>query len=722
MMKNNSQDYPVETVSVIIPMYNAEAFIDGCLRSVRNQTYQNLEILVIDDGSTDQGPQICREMSQEDERICLYRQKNSGVSGARNRGLSMASGKYVFFLDSDDAIHPFLLQELVRQAEEQSAELVFCDCKKMENREWEKVPVEASDHDHDLRWETAEGEEAENWFHISHVQELTGIGGKLILRDFAGELRFDEGLINGEDTLFLYRLISRQLRMVWLRRKWYYYRMHDGSATHIKTGIRKDAYFESMRRIRDQECRRGRPDHGITWENFIVLQMGNHYGTLKKMKDRDGCAQLKNAAAQERKSPLFGRLYFSMRFLFCCCFYCYPLYVLLNRIVPVLLKIKEYAKMDKKKADVGIITFHCSNNYGAMLQTYGLKHFLDSSGIRADVVRYEPPYMTGRHWWIPYVPFKGASSRLWCVVNIFTGFAAHLKMGKDFARQRANMSRFRTERLIRKGQPRFLSEKGLKKLTYRYYVVGSDQIWNPNITCGLRKAYFGAFENRYKRKVVAYAASFGGVSVPDGYEDRFSELIQNVNAISMREEAAVPYVKRFYPGEVTAVLDPVFFLSREQWEKAERTPDRSGYIFVYITEANQNLSAYARKLSRDTGRQVVEVRTGQLGTQEDFTVDFTAGPAEFLGYIHQAAYVVTNSFHAVAFSIIYQKKFLAFTHSSLGARLKNILQIHGLEDRLCRDKEIADIDADVDWETVRRKTEQAVEASGNFLKQNLSEQ
>ncbi len=714
----------MEKVSVIIPMYNAEAFIGSCLLSVRNQTYQNLEIIVIDDGSTDQGPRICEELMGQDERICLYRQENSGVSGARNRGLSMASGKYVFFLDSDDAIHPFLLQELVCQSEAQSAALAFCDFRKLDTGELEKALKEVPEHAHGLRWERAEGEEAKNWFHVSRrVQELAGIGGKLILKDFAGGICFDERLINGEDTLFLYHLISRHPRTVWLREKWYYYRMHTQSATHLREGIRKAAYFESIRLIRDQECQKGCPDHGAAWENFIVWQMGNHYGTLKRIKDRDGCRALKKEAALERKSPLFGRVHFSMRFLFHCCFYCYPLYVLLNRTMPVLLKIKELMTMDKKKADVGIITFHCSNNYGAMLQTYGLKHFLNSSGIQADVVRYEPPYLTGRHWWIPYVPFKASKSRIWCLIHPFTGFAANLMIRKRFARQRANMGRFRTDHLIRKGQPRILFEKGLKKLSYRYYIVGSDQIWNPNITCGLRKAYFGAFENSRKRKVIAYAASFGGVSVPARYEKAFSELVKHVDAVSMREEAAIPYVKKCYPGEVTAVLDPVFFLRKEQWKKVERTPDRDGYIFVYITERNQYLSAYAKKLSQDTGLRVLEVRTGQLGTQEeDFTMDFTAGPAEFLGYIHKAAYVVTNSFHAVAFSIIYEKKFLAFAHSSLGARLLNILRIHGLEDRLCREKKTADIDAFVDWETVRRKTEQAVEASGNFLKQNLLEQ
>ena len=378
--------------------------------------------------------------------------------------------------------------------------------------------------------------------------------------------------------------------------------------------------------------------------------------------------------------------------------------------------------MSERNAEVGIITFHCSNNYGAMLQAYGLKRFLCDSGIGAEIVRYEPPYMTGRHWWIPYAPIQGLKGRIWGLFNMWNGFWAHMRVKEQFSRQRANMNRFRREYLTEKGQRKILSAWGLRRLPYRYYIVGSDQIWNPDITCGLKKAYFGAFQNRRKKRVISYAASFGGISVPAAYDDAFQELIKHVDAVSMREEAAIPYVKRFYPGAVTAVLDPVFFLKKAEWEKVEKAPDRSGYIFVYITERNRNLSDYARKLSQDTGLPVLEVRTGQLGTQEDFSVDFTAGPAEFLGYIHKADYVVTNSFHAVAFSILYQKKFLAFAHSNLGARLQNILHIHGLEDRLCRDGQEAEIDACVDWKEVRKRTEEAAEASGNFLKQNLSGQ
>ncbi len=93
--------------------------------------------------------------------------------------------------------------------------------------------------------------------------------------------------------------------------------------------------------------------------------------------------------------------------------------------------------------------------------------------------------------------------------------------------------------------------------------------------------------------------------------------------------------------------------------------------------------------------------------------------SEFLGYIHHADYVVSNSFHAAAFCIIYEKQFLAFVHSNLGARLRNIIEIHGLQGRLCDENEISDINASVDWSEVRRRTREYVKASGEFLLKNI---
>ena len=278
---------------------------------------------------------------------------------------------------------------------------------------------------------------------------------------------------------------------------------------------------------------------------------------------------------------------------------------------------------------------------------------------------------------------------------------------------------FRERYVIDKNHPRLLYSRGLKRLPYQYYIVGSDQIWNPEITFGLREAYFGAFENSNKKRVVSYAASFGGDALAEEYDGEFSRLIKYVDAVSVREEEAVPYVRRFYEGDITAVLDPVFFLEKELWQKLERLPEKKGYIFVYLTEQNERLVDYVRELAKERNLSVIEVGVGGFTSNAGFMVDHTAGPSEFLGYIHGADYVVSNSFHAIAFSIIFQKKFLAFSHSNRGTRLRNILQIHGLENRLCQTGQEVEIDAFVDWDEVKRRTGENTRAAGDFLKNNI---
>ena len=730
----------MKNISVIIPMYHAVAFIRQCVRSVQDPSEQNWELIIIDDGSTDLGPAICEEFRRKDDRIRLYRQENSGVSCARNKGIDLADGKYVFFLDSDDMIHPRLFEEMLRQAEGDDCGLVFCGYVLADSKSGTPVCNSFTNGEADahLQWQTAEGREVQDWFHKKYINEMSGIGGKLINREAIGTLRFDQELVNGEDTYFLYQLVCKGIRAAYTSSRWYYYRMHQESVTHSADIRKADRYYECSRRIRDSEYRRGNLDYALTWEVLLTGQIEKNHAAQRWNR---------KIAAAERKHPMFRRMYLSNKVLFYSCFYCHPLYVILKRVMAILQNdfhiysmkdVKEAfcrisgrkgeSKMKRKIADVGILTFHCSNNYGAMLQAYGLKRYLQSRRIRTDIVRYEPVYMTGRHWWIPYSPIKGVKGRIWGVLNMWNGFLAHMRMREDFSRQRRNMNRFRFRHLVDKRKHRVLFERGLTRLPYRYYVVGSDQIWNPHITCGLRRAYFGAFGNKQKKRVIAYAASFGSSELDSKYDREFSELIGHVDAVSVREEAAVPYVERLSGREVTAVLDPVFFLEKKDWRKVETEPEREGFIFLYITEKNEAMAEYARRLSHETGLPVVEVRATMIGADADFEVDHGAGPSEFLGYIDKADYVVSNSFHAVAFCIIYRKRFLAFAHSNLGARVRNILKIHGLLEKLYElngnsavdwQRAREQMETPVDWDEVRRKTKEQTKLAGDFLMKNI---
>ena len=119
-------------ISIIIPVYNVEKYLAKCLDSVLNQTYKNLEIILVDDGSKDNSGAICDEYAKRDNRIIVVHQKNSGVSKARNLGMSMATGDYIGFIDSDDTIEANMYEVLLKNAIESGAEISYCGLKQIQ--------------------------------------------------------------------------------------------------------------------------------------------------------------------------------------------------------------------------------------------------------------------------------------------------------------------------------------------------------------------------------------------------------------------------------------------------------------------------------------------------------------------------------------------------------------------------------------------------------------
>lgn len=125
-------------ISVVIPVYNVEKYLHRCVDSVLNQTFQDFEIILINDGSKDSSGEICDEYAKQDKRIKVIHKKNARVSAARNDGIKMAKGKYLSFIDSDDWIEPAMYQEMFNKAEALDLDFIMCDYKKKSNEFEEK--------------------------------------------------------------------------------------------------------------------------------------------------------------------------------------------------------------------------------------------------------------------------------------------------------------------------------------------------------------------------------------------------------------------------------------------------------------------------------------------------------------------------------------------------------------------------------------------------------
>lgn len=370
---------------------------------------------------------------------------------------------------------------------------------------------------------------------------------------------------------------------------------------------------------------------------------------------------------------------------------------------------------------IGILTFHCADNYGAMLQAYGLKYFVKKINENTQIIPYEPFFLRGQYWMFPVFPgkFLRVVARA-----IKCGIYNLIMLDTDYLLQKKHMQGFRKRYLT--GQLKSIrTVYGLQKLTIDTYILGSDQIWNPDITNGLRKAYFGAFSNKYKKNVIAYAASFGSNSLRYSYDEKLRFLLSHINSVSVREESAVPYLSKLTEKAIFSVSDPVFLLDQTEWEKIARMPKQTHYVLVYVTERNESLIKVVESLAAEKGLTVIELKYRKERKQSkksNYMIDISAGPAEFLGYIHHADYILTNSFHAVAFSIIFQKKFFVFQLRQRNARIENILRQYGLMGRMVRGEiDLSKIDEAIDWGNVKKKILQIREKSIRFLLNSLSE-
>lgn len=125
----------MELVSVIVPIYNVESYLERCVESILQQTYKHIEIILVDDGSPDRCGSMCEDYAQKDNRIKVLHKKNGGLSDARNAGLEMAKGKYVLFVDSDDLIKKELVESCVQTAEKNSSDIVIFDFNRVEENE-----------------------------------------------------------------------------------------------------------------------------------------------------------------------------------------------------------------------------------------------------------------------------------------------------------------------------------------------------------------------------------------------------------------------------------------------------------------------------------------------------------------------------------------------------------------------------------------------------------
>lgn len=210
-------------ISVIIPVYNMEQFIKTCVSSVINQTYTNIEIILVNDGSTDSSEAICTEIAQSHTNITLINQENHGVSYSRNMGLQVAKGQFITFLDADDTLLPNGIELLLEAAIEHNADMTIGKIFKNE-----KIPI---------------GVFENNEFLIKALEDnpIAYYSCRILYkRIFVQNLAFLEGYVSSEDSYFIFECALRKPKVVTINEQVYNYYINPNSVT--RTAFTKKKY------------------------------------------------------------------------------------------------------------------------------------------------------------------------------------------------------------------------------------------------------------------------------------------------------------------------------------------------------------------------------------------------------------------------------------------------------------------------------------------------
>lgn len=638
-------------ISVIIPVYNVEKYLRRCVESVLRQTHKEIEIFLIDDGSTDNSGKICDELEKEDNRIKTVHISNGGAARARNIGLDRATGEYISFIDSDDWILPMFLENLLQLCLENNADISKCEVIDVKS-EQDIIPniVEKKNKIYSPL-------EILNQIYIDRKLFNVAIMNKLYKKTIFEKIRFEEGIIN-EDEEILCKIIMKANKIVITNEIMYCYFLSDKSVT--RSNFRKQNLdimkcFDS--RIQQLQGQEYNDVLQQTYADYMKILGQLYYKVYTyEWKDKNKYLDEIKEKINDLKERNKKNKYFSFE---------EKMKIIMRLYCVNLVKICYKIKYGIPKNDVGIITINDDNNYGNRLQNYALQAVINKKDFTmSNIVNLNDERRSYINQQLSRI-----KKSLMCIINI--NKRERKRNFKIFNKNKIKKEKMYINNIHKE-------RKALNK--YNKFVIGSDQIWNPHYIESV-KVDFALFAP--KEKVISYAASFGVNDIPEDKKEFFIKGLNNVSKISVREERGAEIVKELTGREAQVVLDPTLLLDKEDWEEVIKKPKnvpRKKYILTYflgnISEERKNKF---EKLAEESDYEIVNL--GKI----EYPEYFIAGPSEFLWYFENAEIIFTDSFHACVFSIIFDKTFYYMNREdksvSMNSRIETLLKTFELQDR-----------------------------------------
>lgn len=232
-------------VSIIVPAYNISSYLPACIESVLAQTFTDFELILVDDGSTDDTLSVCNSYSKRDERIEVIHKINGGVSSARNSGIDASHGEWIAFIDGDDIIEPDYLEKLLSLSDTESVDLVCC------NLDIINLNQRVSQHPFSTLRICSSIDICDSFFSDQTVKtQFYGPYNKIIRKSVIGSLRFRE-LALGEDVLFAFELLCKIRQVALIPYTGYHYIKRENSATTSGFNQKKFDYVRAAHQITD---------------------------------------------------------------------------------------------------------------------------------------------------------------------------------------------------------------------------------------------------------------------------------------------------------------------------------------------------------------------------------------------------------------------------------------------------------------------------------------
>ncbi len=357
---------------------------------------------------------------------------------------------------------------------------------------------------------------------------------------------------------------------------------------------------------------------------------------------------------------------------------------------------------------IRMITFHTPKNYGAVLQAYSLMTYLKTLSPDVRVIDFNTEHL--KSLYPLFVKPNGVKGIIKSAINVLYLPKKKEKYRKfdEFVSRYIDLTR------------RYSSIDELRESApeAEFYFTGSDQVFNPNRIEEEREAFYLNFGGEDIKRI-AYAASFGVQSVSEKQKKLVASYLYKYHKISVREKSGAEIIQTILNKQVTEVMDPVFLNSKDFWEKTSKTYRIANepYLLYYRLMNSEKSDSEVRRIAKEKKLKLIVMTDGFLKWRPDRVLR-DVGPQELLYLIHHAAFVATDSFHGVAFSLIFEKQFFFCDYvQRLADRALNLLRAVGAEQ--CAGLNEGTGSFVLDYDEVNQKLDSLIRESKAFIEETL---